>query len=236
MITIPEIQTLFLSRNVQVITLIAVLLFLWVITMIIVYYINKKKKKKTLKESAEYILLQISQTPHSDTQMSEMEQIRLFEDLLHSIIPEKKPIIFEVAITNEGSDIQFFIAAPAAYVETVKTQVRRVFERAQAQEVSDYTIFYAQDPSILSTLTLKEFLCTPYSILQKNRNRLICPNPCCIRKCKREANRHGNAVSITKSIKKTNWRDKRCIKRTQKRKKTKTIKTNKSSRERLTSW
>ena len=90
MITIPEIQNLFLSRNVQVITLIAVLLFLWVITMIVAYYINKKKKKKTLKESAEYILLQISQTPHSDTQMSEMEQIRLFEDLLHSIIPEKK--------------------------------------------------------------------------------------------------------------------------------------------------
>jgi len=163
------------GRNAQVIILIAVILSLWVITMLFTRYINKKKKKKTLKESAEYILLQITQTPHTDTQMSEMEQIRLFEDLLHSIIPEKKPIIFEVAITNEGSDIQFFIATPTAYAETVKTQVRRVFERAQVQEVSDYTIFYAQNPSILSTLTLKEFHALPIRSYRKTETDSFAP-------------------------------------------------------------
>lgn len=155
------LTTYFSNNTVQVVSLIAALSSIWLAATIITHFIRKKKKKKTLKESAEYLLLQITQTPHTDTQMSEMEQVRLFEDLIHSIIPEKKPIVFEVAITNEGSDIQFFIATPSAYAETVKTQVRRVFERAQVQEVNDFTIFHAQDPSILSTVTLKNFYALP---------------------------------------------------------------------------
>ena len=159
---IQSFLTTHLSNNtVQVVSLIAALSSVWLAATIIAHFVRKKNKKKTLKESAEYLLLQITQTPHTDTQMSEMEQIRLFEDLIHSIIPEKKPIIFEIAITNEGSDIQFFIATPSAYAETVKTQVRRVFERAQVQEVNDFTIFHAQDPSILSTVTLKNFYALP---------------------------------------------------------------------------
>ena len=167
MIQILAIQNFFADRNIQAVALAATLLFLWIVTLLFGRIRKNARRKKELKESAEYILLQITQTPHTDTQMSEIEQIRLFEDLLHSIIPKKKPIIFEVAITNEGSDIQFFIASPAAYMETVKTQVRRVFERAQAQEVSDYTIFYTQDPSILSTLTLKNFYALPIRSYKK---------------------------------------------------------------------
>ena len=159
----------------QVIGLVAALFFLWIISIIITRIANKKKKKKTLKESAEYILLQITQTPHAETQMSEIEQIRLFEDLMQSIVPEKKPLIFEIAITNEGADIQFFIASPVAYVETVKTQVRRVFERAQVQEISDYTIFYAHDPSILSTLTLKNFYALPIRSYKKTETDSFAP-------------------------------------------------------------
>ncbi len=155
------LTTYFSNNTVQVVSLIAALSSIWLAATIITHFVRKKNKKKTLKESAEYLLLQITQTPHTDTQMSEMEQVRLFEDLIHSIIPEKKPIVFEVAITNEGSDIQFFIATPSAYAETVKTQVRRVFERAQVQEVNDFTIFHAQDPSILSTVTLKNFYALP---------------------------------------------------------------------------
>ena len=155
------LTTYFSNNTVQVVSLVAALSSVWLAATIVAHIVRKKNKKKTLKESAEYLLLQITQTPHTDTQMSEMEQIRLFEDLIHSIIPEKKPIIFEIAITNEGSDIQFFIATPSAYAETVKTQVRRVFERAQVQEVNDFTIFHAQDPSILSTVTLKNFHALP---------------------------------------------------------------------------
>ena len=161
MINILEIQNLFADRNAQALALGGALLLVWIVATVIAHIRKSAKKKKELKESAEYILLQITQTPHTDTQMSEMEEIRLFEDLIHSIVPEKKPIIFEVAVTNEGSEIQFFIATPSAYVETVKTQVRRVFERAQAQEVDDYTIFHAQDPNTVATLTLKNFYALP---------------------------------------------------------------------------
>ena len=165
---IENILQIFSSdRTVQMYALVAGILFVWTVVMIIAHISAKRKRKKHLRESAEYVLLQITQTPHSDAQMSEMEQVRLFEDLLHSIIPEKKPIIFEIAVTNEGSDIQFFIASPSAYVETVKTQVRRVFERAQAQEVSDYTIFHSGDPSALSTMVLKDFYGLPIRSYQK---------------------------------------------------------------------
>lgn len=165
MTQIEKIQSLlagYVANNTaQVVTLAGTLLVVWIAAAVITRFVRKKQKRKELKESAEYILLQITQTPHTETQMSEMEQVRLFEDLIHSIVPEKKPVIFEIAVTNEGSDIQFFIATPSAHVETVKTQVRRVFERAQAQEVSDYTIFHAQDPSKISTLTLKNFHALP---------------------------------------------------------------------------
>ena len=149
------------NSTAQVVTLAVVLLMTWIVVTVITNLVQKKRKKKVLKESAEYALLQITQTPHTETQMSEMEQVRLFEDLIHSIVPERQPVIFEIAVTNEGSDIQFFIATAPSHVETVKTQVRRVFERAQAQEVGDYTIFHAQDPSTLSTLTLKNFHALP---------------------------------------------------------------------------
>ena len=69
----------YLSNNtIQVSALVTALLTLWITVIIITNLIRKRKKRKTLKESAEYVLLQITQTPHTETQMSEMEQIRLF--------------------------------------------------------------------------------------------------------------------------------------------------------------
>ena len=162
-----QIQEIISSKTTQLYALITSVVCLWVIFLVIIKIINKGKRKKHLKESTEYTLMQIVQTPHANTQMSETEQVKLFEDLIHSIVPSKKPIVFEIAVTNKGSDIVFFIAAPRAYTETIKTQVRRVFERAQAQEVSDYTIFHPKDPTILSEVTLKEFFALPIRSYKK---------------------------------------------------------------------
>ena len=169
------IQELLLNRTTQLYALIVGLIASWILFTAIALFVDRKRKKKHLKESAEYVLLQITQTPHTDKELPEMEQVRLFEGLIHSVVPDKKPIIFEIAVTNEGSDIQFFIASPSAYVETVKTQIRRVFERAQAQEVSDYTIFHSDDPSVLSVLTLKEFYGLPIRSYQKSETDSFAP-------------------------------------------------------------
>lgn len=172
---IQIIQNLLPSRTAQIVALIAGLFLIWLVSVIIAVFVNKKKRKKYLKESAEYVLLQITQTPHAEKELPEMERVRLFEDLIHSVVPDKRPIIFEIAITNEGSDIQFFIAVASAYMDTVKTQVRRVFERAQVQEVSDYTIFHSGDPSILSTLTLKDFHGIPIRSYKKSETDSFAP-------------------------------------------------------------
>ena len=233
MIQTEKIQSFlaaYISNNtVQVAALIAVLFFVWLTVTIIINIVRKKEKKKSLKESAEYILLQITQTPHTDNQMSEMEQIRLFEDLIQSIVPEKKPIIFEIAITNEGSDIQFFIATPSAYVDTIKTQVRRVFERAQAQEVPDYTIFYAKDPSILSTLTLKNFYALPIRTYRKTETDSFAPILAAFANAKEKRTGMAMQIVLQKAPKKQVGEMKKVLKGLKKGKKLKELKPTKTS-------
>ena len=155
------LEGLLAGKTAQLYALVIGAFAIWAVFAVIASIVAGRKKKKHLKESAEYVLLQITQTAHSDEQMSDLEQVRLFEDLIHSTVPDKKPVVFEMAVTNSSSDIRFFIATPADYAETMKTQVRRVFERAQAQEVSDYTIFHSQDPSVISSATLKNFHALP---------------------------------------------------------------------------
>ena len=224
-----EIQNFFADRNMQAIALGGALLFFWIVVIIIGRIQKSAKKKKELKESAEYILLQITQTPHPDTQMSEMEEIRLFEDLIHSIVPEKKPIIFEVAVTNEGSEIQFFIATPSAYVETVKTQVRRVFERAQAQEVEDYTIFHAQDPNTVATLTLKNFYALPIRSYRHAETDSFAPILAAFANAKEKRTGMAMQLVLQKASKKQNGEMKSVLKGLKKGKSLKQLKPTKTS-------
>ena len=175
------------------------------------------------------MLLQITQTPHTDKELPEMEQIRLFEDLIHSIVPDKKPIIFEIAVTNEGSDIQFFIASPSVYVETVKTQVRRVFERAQAQEVSDYTIFHPNDPSVLSVLMCKDFYGLPIRSYRKSETDSFAPIIAAFANAKEKRTGMAMQVVLQKASKKEVSEVKDVLKGLKKGKKLKQLKPTKTS-------
>ena len=150
-----------LTKTGQVYTLIGGAVFLWALTLFTLWSVSKRKKKKDLQAAVEFVLLQVTQTAHSDTQLSEIERVRLFEDLLQSVVPDKKPITFEMAVPNAGTDIMFFISAPAEYVDVLKSQVRRVFPRAQVQEVSDYTIFSKNGISVLADVSLRDFYGLP---------------------------------------------------------------------------
>ena len=123
----------------QLYALIGGIVIIWIIVMAIIILAGKRKQRRVMREAAEYVPLQITQTSHGESDASGVEEVRLFEDLLQSIILEKKPIAFEVAVPNDGTDILFFIAVPAAHADIVRNQVRRVFERAQVQEVPDNT-------------------------------------------------------------------------------------------------
>ncbi|MDE0243154.1 MAG: type IV secretion system DNA-binding domain-containing protein [Candidatus Kaiserbacteria bacterium] len=171
-------NTLLASERVtQAYALFGAAIGIWVMSMAALWFTKRRSRKKALKEAVAYTLLQVTQTPHAgnDEQQNDLVQIRLFEDLLHSIVPEKKSITLEMAVPSKGTDIMFFIAVPKEYEDTVKTQVRRVFERAQVQEVSDYTIFREGGHSELLDLTLSQYDGLPIYTYKKSETDTFAP-------------------------------------------------------------
>ncbi len=162
------IAEFFSDKTHQLFALVAGFVLICIIMSVIAHFTKKKSKNKMMREATEYTLLQISQTAHTESPGSKIEEVQLFEELLSSIITEKKPITFEIAVPNDRTDILFFIAVPPEYVETVRNQVRRVFERAQVQEVSDYTIFSKNGSTILANASLKQFYGLPIRSYKKS--------------------------------------------------------------------
>ena len=138
------------------------------IIIIIVIFVGKKTKKKRYEDAVEQVLLQVTQTRNPDSNETDADMKHLFEDLIHSIIPEKKSITFEIASPNNSTTMHFYISVPDEYVDTVKTQVRRVFVRAQVQEVPDYTIFEPNGKSIFCDINLKDYYGLPIRTYKKS--------------------------------------------------------------------
>ena len=165
------------DRIMQAYTLFGAAIGVWIMSVVALWFTKRQSKRKALKEAVSYTLLQVTQTPHADKgeQQNDLEQVRLFEDLIHSIVPEKKPITLEMAVPNKGTDIMFFISTPKEYKDSVTTQVRRVFERAQVQEVPDYTIFRDGGHSALFDVKLKQYDGLPIHTYKKSETDTFAP-------------------------------------------------------------
>lgn len=72
------------------------IVFLLALLFFIISTTKKKQKRKTIEAAAQYVLLQVIQTSHTETQPSGVEEVRLFEDLLTSIIPEKSRLLLKL--------------------------------------------------------------------------------------------------------------------------------------------
>ena len=225
----PFIQAILANKTYQIYTLGGILVLLWIATVGIKRAIDRKKDKKTLKEASRYVLLQITQTPHGEKQISEMEEIKLFEDLMHSVVPEKKPITFEIAVANEGSDIMFFVATPEEYVETMKNQIRRVFQRAQVQEVPDYTIFNKNSSASMYNVEMKEFYGLPIRSYKKNETDTFAPIIGAFAGAKEESTGMALQIVLKRANKGKKEEIKRVVKELKKGKKLKHIKPTKTS-------
>ena len=152
------IEEFFSDKLNQVYLLAAGIFFLWIGIMVILRAAERRRKRKQLREGAEYVLLQIVQSSNTERNLPDpASEIRLFEELLESVVPEKKSITFEMAVPNDGTNILFFIAVPAEHLETTRNQVRRIFERAEVREVTDYTIFRRQGETVLADIGLRQF-------------------------------------------------------------------------------
>ena len=148
----------FSDTTVQLILLVSGVFVLWIGFLFLLVRLKKRKQTKKIKTATSYTLLQISlASSHTDVQRSSLEEVALFEEVVRTLVTDTHPIALEVAVANTSEDISFFIAVPSEYVETARSQIRRVFERAQIEEVPDYTIFSPESSSLLAHATLKSF-------------------------------------------------------------------------------
>ncbi len=149
------------TKTLQLVALIAGIITVWIAVMVIGTGISRRKKRKLMQDAASYVLLEVTQTAHAEGGTDGIEEIRLFEDVLASVVPEDAAITFEIAVPNDGTDIRFYLAVPSAYVETARNQIRRVFTRSEVKEVPDYTIFEKGGSTTLASVRLKEFYGLP---------------------------------------------------------------------------
>lgn len=223
---LTELRTAFLASDkiTQAYSLFGAAISVWIVSFIALRLTKRRRKRKALREAVSYTLFQVTQTPHAGSeQPNDLEQIRLFEDLIHSIVPEKKPIAFEMAVPNKGTDIMFFIAVPKEYRDSVKTQIRRVFERAQVQEVPDYTIFSDNGHSQLFSLTLKQYDGLPIHTYKKGETDTFAPIVASFASAREEHVGLAMQVIIKRTKKRTVKEIKQVLKRLQAGKKLKEV-------------
>ncbi len=72
------------------------------------------------------------------------KEIALFEQLVSSLASFGKPVIFELAVPHVGEEIHFYAAAPRKFAETLARQIHALWNGADVETVSDYTIFNSQ--------------------------------------------------------------------------------------------
>ena len=130
---------------------------LWVGSLILISRSRKRSESERLTTAVSYTLLRISLASSRTDTTSSSDSIGLFEEVLRSLVTDTHPTTFEMAVPHDSEDIAFFISVPSEYVESARVQLRRVFERAQVEEVPDYTIFSPNSPSVLAHASLRDY-------------------------------------------------------------------------------
>lgn len=140
--------------------LIGTFLLVTLLFIIIAMIANRINKKKIWQEIGNYTLLQVTRTK-SEKEEGLEASLKSFEELIHSIVPEKKSITFEIAVPNNENHILFLIATPKEYLNNIKTQIRRIFDNSQIQEMEDYSIFDKNNSNLFFNINLKSFFGVP---------------------------------------------------------------------------
>jgi hypothetical protein len=85
--------------------------------------------------------VRLPQTKSETEKKDPLAEINLSAQLFSIIANLKTTAVFEIAVSNIGEDINFYLAVPAAAVEFVSRQIQGFWPNAQIERVGDYTIF-----------------------------------------------------------------------------------------------
>lgn len=83
-------------------------------------------------------------------------EIKRSEQLFSALLSLGEPFIFEVAVHNIGSEINFYLAVPISKVDFATHQILGLFPEAQVSESHEYTIFGPDSHVAGGTLVLAD--------------------------------------------------------------------------------
>lgn len=83
-----------------------------------------------------------------------------------SLIYEKQPLVFEIAVPNAGEEICFYISAPRSWGEIIEKQIHGFFPDALVERTRDYNIFNSTGASSAAYLKLVRDKWLPFRTYQ----------------------------------------------------------------------
>lgn len=114
--------------------------------------------KQPLSKPLALRLLSITLPQHEkDTEQSDLaSEIRRSEQLFSALLSLEEAFVFEVAVHNIGSEINFYLAVPENKIDFATQQILGLFPEAQVNEAHEYTIFGPESHVSGGTLALAD--------------------------------------------------------------------------------
>lgn len=132
--------------------IIAILLAV-IIFGVVLYLILRKGKM----ESLDYKLLSIRIPLSEDKEKKDLaKELAVSEQLFASLINLGSHFTLEVAVHNNGEEINFYVSVPESKAEFVARQIQGLYLHSRVDEVTDYTIFSSSGTALGATLTLQD--------------------------------------------------------------------------------
>ncbi len=115
------------------------------------------RRKNRLKELDRRVLLvKIPQFSAKDKEKDFLHEISKTEQLFNALTSIGRPVVFEVAVHNTGSDIFFYVTVPRSSADFVAEQIQGLFPESQVDQTGEYTIFNQTGSTVAGRLKLTD--------------------------------------------------------------------------------
>ncbi len=115
------------------------------------------RRKNRLKElDRQVLLVKIPQFSAKDKEKDFLHEISKTEQLFNALTSIGRPVVFEVAVHNTGSDIFFYMTVPRSSADFVAEQIQGLFPESQVDQTGEYTIFNQTGSTVAGRLKLTD--------------------------------------------------------------------------------
>ena len=101
-----------ITENTSLLYLFIAFLVFTLFFLIIIIIGKKINSSRKIKNSLNFVTLKVEQTRHGGFDENNIDSLKKFDELIHSIVPEKKAITFELSKAANDSSVLFLISTP----------------------------------------------------------------------------------------------------------------------------